>query len=130
MSDENKKLTVKEQKFVAAVVSGHADTAKDAVVLAGYNAKPANVQHMASQLLAKPHIGNALTRAIAEKFPDLPAKGAALLNQILEDPLAKYETKLKALDYMMKLYGWNAPTKHMSLHKDLDKMALPTGEED
>lgn len=131
MSDDNKKLTVKEQKFVATLVSGNSDTAKQAVLDAGYNAKPSNAATMAKNILARPRVQNALAAAIEKRFPDIPGVGASVIYDILTNPDESSMTKLKALDYLMKLYGWQAPTKHMSMHADIgDQLALPQSEGD
>lgn len=125
MSDE-KKLTVKEQKFVATLVSGNSETATQAVVDAGYNiTNPKSASNMANQILKRPRIQNALAKAIEKKFPDIPGLGAEVLYNMLRDENESSMVKLKALEYLMKLFGWQSPTKHAILKADLSDLTLP-----
>ncbi len=127
---EDKKLTVKEQKFVATLVSGNSDSAMAAVVDAGYNAStPKSASNMANKIMKRPHIQNALARAIEKKFPDIPGLGAQVVYDILQSPEEPSAMKLKALDMLIKIFGWQAPSKHAILKADLNDLALPGEDE-
>ena len=132
MSDENEKpqrLTVKEQKFVATLVSGNSQTITAAVQDAGYAVTSVkSAQVMANQMLKKPHIQNALDNAIKKRFPDIPGVGAEVLYNMLQDFNESSMVKLKALDTLIKVCGWAAPTKSVSLSGNVGNLMLP-GEE-
>lgn len=132
MSDENEKpqrLTVKEQKFVATIVSGNSQTATEAVRDAGYAVTSVkSAQVMANQMLKKRHIQNALSHAIEKRFPDVAGVGAEMLYNMMQDPNESSAIKLKALDTLIKVCGWAAPTKSVSLNGNVGNLVLP-GEE-
>lgn len=129
----SKNLTVKEQKFVQALVSGHSNTAKEALVDAGYNVTTeGSAKTLSHRMLKKPHIQNALAAEVAKRFPDIPGVGADVLYKMLTSEQTSDQTKLKALEYLMKLFGWQAPTRHLSLNANVgaDAFALPGEDED
>lgn len=121
MSDEDRRLTVKQKKFVKEVASGN-QSLPDAVRAAGYNpSSPKSASNMAAQLLNKPHIANALDREIDRMYPDLERQATELTRGWLEDGGLRPEFKLKVLEFMAKVRGWQAPTKHARVNVDVSK---------
>lgn len=119
------KLTVKQQKFVAASMQGM--SAKDAVISAGYNV---TTDHSAASLgnlmLANPKIQNALAAAIQEEFPNVPQLAARRLVNVLIDDTTRPAEVIKAIEVLSKICGWQAPSQHASLNVTLrDKFKLP-----
>jgi len=116
-SDETPKpprLTVKQQQFVEAVVTGMPN--KQAVVAAGYNVKsPQVAKDLAHTLMNNPKVQVAITARIKEKFPDVEGDAAEFLVNTMKDPEEGTAARLKALELLAKFFGWNAPTKHASV---------------
>ena len=121
-----KRLSVKEQKFVQTLVSGNSQGPAQAVLDAGYLTTMKNAPSMAAQILERPRIQNAMAKAIQERYPDIPSKGAEVIFNILDNPEESSAVKLKALEYLMKLFGWAAPIKSASVNVSFkDQLALP-----
>lgn len=125
MSDKPK-FTQKQKAFVKEVTVNQTNPTQ-AVINAGY--KPGsrnNASNMASQLMAQPKIKNALAEALDKKYPNIAGKSVDIIWQCLNDPDAKYETKLKMLEFLAKVKGWLAPTKHANLNVSWqEKFKLP-----
>lgn len=119
------KLTVKQQKFVAASMQGM--PASEAVKAAGYNVTSENsARVMGSLMLANPKIQNALSFAIQEEFPNVPQLAARRLVNILIDDESRPNDIIKAIELLSKVCGWQAPSQHASLNVTLrDKFKLP-----
>lgn len=119
------KLTVKQQKFVAAHTQGM--SAKDAVVAAGYNVTTdQSARSLGTIMLANPKIQNALAAAIQEEFPNVPQLAARRLVNVLIDDTTRPAEVLKAIEVLSKICGWQAPSQHASLNVTLrDKFKLP-----
>lgn len=119
------KLTVKQQKFVAASLQGM--PAKEAVVAAGYNVtNTRSAESLGSLMLANPKIQNALATAIEEEFPNVPTLAARRLINILVDDTSRPADILKTIELLSKVCGWQAPSKHASLNVTLrEKFKLP-----
>lgn len=125
------RLTPKQQRFVAALATGQ-HTAKAALVAAGYKpSTDANARDMANELLNLPKVQNSLQAAIKDQFPDVEQKAASVLLQGLDDPELRIESKIKIIELLSKVFGWQAPSKHASLNVSLtgNKLKLP-GEDD
>lgn len=119
------KLTVKQQKFVAASMQGM--SGKDAVIAAGYNVTtPNSAESLASTMLANPKIQNALSHAIQEEFPNVPQLAARRLVNILIDDESRPGDVIKTVELLAKVCGWQAPSQHASLNVTLrEKFKLP-----
>jgi len=129
MSDDLKekpdKLTAKQQRFVAASAQGMA--ASEAVLAAGYNVTTRNsAESLGSRMLSQPKIQNALSASIQHRFPNVPDLAAGTLVDILVNPEGRAGDKLKAIELLCKVCGWQAPTQHASLNVSVsDKFKLP-----
>lgn len=119
------KLTVKQQKFVAASMQGM--SAKDAVIAAGYNVTSTNsAEALGSVMLKNPKIQNALSHAIQEEFPNVPQLAARRLVNILIDDTSRPSDIIKTVELLSKVCGWQAPSQHASLNVTLrEKFKLP-----
>lgn len=124
-----KNLTVKERMFVRGMIQGL--NGKEALLQAGY--KPTSndsAYQMVNQLIKREKIQNALQNAIEAKYPDIPGQGAEMLHGILTSADSTNLEKLKALEVLMKIFGWIAPTKHANLNVSVsDQFKLPGGDE-
>ena len=127
MAKKKKRLTVKEQKFVKAVLEPDMSQAK-AVVKAGYKTTKLNATKMGSQMMAKPHIAKAIAQVIDEEFPEAGNRAVQVLREILNDEESSPMVRMKAIEMLGKFKGWQAPTKSMSIKADLGKYKLPGGE--
>ncbi len=130
MDEQDKKpekLTVREQKFVAALASGNAPTIQEAVLAAGY--KPSNtpsLRTMSQEIMARPRVQNALAEAIKREFPDVETNAARVLLDIMSNTMETSNNRLKAIDMLSNIFGWKAPSKSTSLKVSLkDKLTLP-----
>lgn len=129
MSEDMKKkekLLPREQKFVQALASGNMSNA-EAVVAAGYNPKnDTNASIMASQLLARDRVKNALDEAINKRYPNLADLAADTLVDGLINPEHRLSDKLKIIELLAKVCGWQAPSKHANVNVTLrEKFKLP-----
>lgn len=114
MSDPNKPLKPKEKMFVQEVLRGASNA--DAVVAAGYKpSTPESKRNMGYAVSKRPHVQNALQKAIEERYPDLPKAAADTIFGIITDPSASPAMRLKAIEVLAKVFGWNAATKHQEL---------------
>lgn len=111
MSDDSKKkLTSKQQRFVAGYAMGLSGS--DAVKAANYDvASNQNASSIASQLLSKDHVQDALRIAIASQFPDIHRVSAQTIYGILTSEDSTATEKLKAIDTLCKIFSWISSTK-------------------
>ena len=125
LKEKKTRLTSKQQRFVAAHAQGM--SAKDAVVVAGYDvANDNSASALGSMMLSQPKIQNALSEAITKQFPNVPNVAAETLVNVLVNPEGRDGDKLKAIELLSKICGWQAPSKHASLNVTLrDKFKLP-----
>lgn len=125
LKDKKPKLTVKQQKFVAASLQGM--PAKDAVIAAGYNVSSTrSAESLGSLMLGNPKIQNALAHAIQDEFPNVPQLAARRLVNILIDDTSRPSDIIKTVELLAKVCGWQAPSQHASLNVTLrDKFKLP-----
>ena len=125
LKDKKDKLTGKQQRFVAAYASGI--PAKDAVIEAGYNVTSnESASSLATKMLSSDKIQNALENAIIKHFPNVPDMAANTLVDILINPEGRASDKLKAIELLAKVCGWQAPSKHANLNVTLrEKFKLP-----
>jgi phage terminase small subunit len=133
MSDEKKeKLTVKEAKFVQALVSGQADTAREALDLAGYNpTTERSAKVMAVTIMKRPRIQAAFNEAIKAEFPDVGRDAVRTVIDIMMNDMNHPAVRLKAVEVLAKHLGWNAPTKSASLNVKAEaQLALPGTDEE
>lgn len=123
---KKEKLLPREQKFVQALASGNMSNA-EAVVAAGYNPKnDTNASIMASQLLARDRVKNALDEAINKRYPNLADLAADTLVDGLINPEHRLSDKLKIIELLAKVCGWQAPSKHANVNVTLrEKFKLP-----
>lgn len=108
MSDDSKKkLTSKQQRFVQGYAMGLSGS--DAVKAANYDvASNQNASSIASQLLSKDHVQDALRIAIASQFPDIHRVSAQTIYGILTSENSTATEKLKAIDTLCKVFDWLA----------------------
>lgn len=125
LKDKKPRLTIKQQKFVELHSQGVPAT--EAVVQAGYNVSSKHsAQSLGSLMLANPKIQNALAHAIQEEFPNVPQMAARTLVDVLIDPEGRASDKLKAIEVLAKICGWQAPNQSANLNVTLrDKFKLP-----
>jgi len=119
------RLTPKQQRFVAATAQGI--SGKDAVIAAGYNVTTdSSAESLASKMLAQPKIQNALSASITRQFPNVPDMAANTLVDILINPEGRAGDKLKAIELLCRICGWQAPSQHASLNVSVsEKFKLP-----
>jgi hypothetical protein len=120
------KLSPREKRFVEVLATGNVSNA-EAVVAAGYNPKnEQNAAVMASQLLGKDKIQNALSEAITRNYPNVPDLAANTLIDVLLNPESRVSDKIKVIELLSKVCGWQAPSKHANLNVTLrEKFKLP-----
>lgn len=119
------KLTPKQQRFVAAVSTGI--PAKEAVIQAGYKVtSDASASSLATTMLNSEKIQNALAIAIEIDYPNVTKRTAQTIMEVLDNPDVRPADKLKAVEILIKVCGWQAPTKHASVNVSVrDKFKLP-----
>lgn len=122
-----KHLTVKEAKFVAAVVKLGNQT--QAAIAAGY--APSGAAVSGSVLIKKPNVRQAVMEAIAQldvassirkthtAIQQLPIEG--------RDAVKNGELRLRAIDQISRIAGLDAPKRSERLTADLNAW-LPTGD--
>jgi phage terminase small subunit len=122
---DKKRLTSKQQRFVAAYSSGM--SGQEAVIEAGYNVSSTeSAKSLATTMLSNDKIQNALAEAIHRQFPNVPDLAASTLVDILINPEQRASDKLKAIELLAKVCGWQAPSKHANLNVTLrEKFKLP-----
>jgi hypothetical protein len=77
-------------------------------------------------MLSNDKIQNALAEAIHRQFPNVPDLAANTLVDILINPEQRASDKLKAIELLAKVCGWQAPSKHANLNVTLrEKFKLP-----
>lgn len=121
-----KSLTVKQQKFARGISQGK--TRSEAVVDAGYNVSSKhNARIMGYQMMQKPHITNAVQAYIETEMPNLPGTAAQVLYEILLSPDSRPSDRIKAIEMLAKICGWNAPSKSVNINTKVesDKWKLP-----
>lgn len=127
MSEDIKKdkLTPKQQRFVAAVATGM--PGKDAIIEAGYAVSNDNsAKAMAHNMLTNDKIQNALAHAINIDLPNITRTTVDTIMTVLNNPESRDSDKLKAVEILIKVCGWQAPTKHASVNVSVrDKFKLP-----
>lgn len=127
MSEDIKKdkLTPKQQRFVAAVSTGI--PAKEAVIQAGYKVtSDASASSLATTMLNSEKIQNALALAIEIDYPNVTKRTAQTIMEVLDNPDVRPADKLKAVEILIKVCGWQAPTKHATVNVSVrDKFKLP-----
>lgn len=125
LNEKKPRLTPKQQRFVAATSQGM--SASDAVIAAGYNVSTRNsAEALGSMMLAQPKIQNALSASIQRQFPNVPDMAANTLVDILINPEGRPGDKLKAIELLCRICGWQAPSAHASLNVSVsDKFKLP-----
>lgn len=119
------KLTPKQQRFVAGVATGM--EAKEAVVQAGYKVTSnESAKALATTMLNNDKIQNALALAIEIDYPNIARRTAQTVMEVLDSPETRASDKLKAIEILIKVCGWAAPTKHASVNVSVrDKFKLP-----
>jgi len=125
VNKDDKNLTTRQQIFVKEVVKGKSAT--QAVLDSGYESSTRKAASVTgTHLMANPKIQSALARELADAYPDAEAEAVAIAKQCLQDPDAKYETKLKMLEFLAKVKSWYAPTKSANINVAIrDKFKLP-----
>jgi len=125
LKDKKPRLTVKQQKFVAASMQGM--SAKEAVVAAGYNvSSDHSAENLGYTMMSNPKIQNALSAAIQQEFPNVPQLAARRLINILIDDASRPGDIIKTVELLAKICGWQAPSQHASLNVTLrEKFKLP-----
>lgn len=121
MSNDNRKLTVREQKFVEVLASGKADTVQDAVIKADY--KPTtekSLKNMGYEIINRPQVRSALAAAIKARYADIEDKVGGTVHDILVNEQNNPLVRLKAVEVLMKIFDWAAPSKHLTLNAKAD----------
>lgn len=102
-------LTAKEQRFVKAYSTGSI-TASDAITTAGYNTSSIqSSRSLATKMLRKDHIQQALADAIAADFPDIAKLSAQRIYQIIASDDSRPLEQLKAIEFLARVAGWLQP---------------------
>jgi len=119
------KLTPKQQRFVAAVATGM--DGKSAIIEAGYNVSNDNsAKAMAHSMLNSDKIQVALAHAISIDLPNITRTTVDTIMTVLNNPESRDADKLKAIEILIKVCGWQAPTKHATVNVSVrDKFKLP-----
>jgi phage terminase small subunit len=119
------KLTPKQQRFVAGVATGM--SGQEAVINAGYKvSSDDSAKSLAATMLNSEKIQNALALAIEIDYPNIAKRTAQTVMEVLESPETRASDKLKAIEILIKVCGWAAPTKHASVNVSVrDKFKLP-----
>lgn len=119
------KLTPKQQRFVAAVATGM--DAKSAVIEAGYNVtSDGSAASLAHTMLNSDKIQVALAHAISIDLPNITRTTVNTIMSVLNNPESRDSDKLKAVEILIKVCGWSAPTKHASVNVSVkDQFRLP-----
>lgn len=119
------KLTPKQQRFVAAVATGM--SGKDAVIEAGYDvSSDKSATSLANVMLNNDKIQVALAHAINIDLPNITRTTLDTIMGVLNNPDSRDSDKLKAIEILVKVCGWQAPTKHASVNVSVrDKFKLP-----
>lgn len=120
-----RKLRPRQKKFVMELAHGaDAIQAAKTVYPAATNAKD-RIQ----KSLANPRIQNALVEVLDHMYPDLKKNMSEVLIGLLNDSESK-QIQLKALEMLVKVYGFAAPAKSQSLHAhvNVEKYKLPGGD--
>ncbi len=122
---KNDRLTPKQQRFVAAVATGM--SGKDAVIEAGYDvSSDKSAKALAHNMLTNDKIQSALAHAISIDLPNITRTTVDTIMTVLNNPDARDSDKLKAVEILIKVCGWQAPTKHASVNVSVrDKFKLP-----
>jgi phage terminase small subunit len=128
---KKKRLTPKQQKFVAAVTTG-GKSQKDAVVEAGYAGKnDAQLYNQANRLMRKPHVQTAIAEVIASAYPDSDSDIAQGFKRIFEgfksgDESIKPSDFIRAVNEYAKITGQHAAKKSAQVKVNV-KDYLPPG---
>lgn len=119
------KLTPKQQRFVAAVATGM--DGKSAIIEAGYNVSNDNsAKAMAHSMLNSDKIQVALAHAISIDLPNITRTTVDTIMTVLNNPESRDADKLKAIEILIKVCGWSAPTKHATVNVSVkDQFRLP-----
>ena len=120
------RLTSKQKKFVKAMATGRV-TQTQAVLDAGYQPKDRKVANvMGGNIMRSPKVQNALAEALKVQFPNGPQVAAEVIMGILTDMDVRPSDKLKAIELLARVCGWQEPTKHSSVNLSIsDKFRLP-----
>lgn len=120
------RLTGKQKRFVAALVTGKV-TQTQAVIDAGYDVNArSTASAVACNILKSAKIQNALAEALKVQFPNGPQVAAEVIMGILTDMDVRPSDKLKAIELLARVCGWQEPTKHSSVNLSIsDKFRLP-----
>jgi len=103
---ELRELTDMQQAFVLAITSDPRCIGKpeEAAIAAGFSEKTARVQ--AQQLLTKPHVAAAITKANQEQISGpLASKAVALLGRLIDDEQAPKSVRLEAAKTILDRAG-------------------------
>jgi len=125
MSNDSKKLTIKQERFVREVSTGK--PASEAVVAAGYRpTTPHSAAQMGHELMKNPRIQNALQAQLETDYPGVTRKAAEVLYRMLDDEMTAPMLRIKIIELLMKIYGWQAPTRHAQVNVSVkDQWKLP-----
>lgn len=126
MSDDKtkKELSVREERFVQEVASGKSGA--EAARAAGYSQTKGVAALAAHRLMNREHVQNRLQEVIATEYPNVTRLAAERLFGIINDSQAAPATHMKAIELLMKIFGWEAPKKSAHLRVDVDeKFKLP-----
>jgi len=119
------KLTPKQQRFVAGIATGM--DRKEAIIQAGYKVtSDDSARSLATTMLNNDKIQNALVLAIEIDYPNIARRTAQTVMEVLDSSETRAADKLKAIEILIKVCGWAAPTKHAAVNVSIrDKFKLP-----
>ena len=104
-----KRLTAKEQRFVKSYASGNVDLA-GAITTAGYQTSSVqSSRSLATKMLRKDHIQQALSECIEAEFPDVAQLSARRLYNIIASEESSPAELIKAIEFVSKICGWLQP---------------------
>jgi hypothetical protein len=122
-------LTPKQQRFVAEMaLSPEPKSQTQAVINAGYDVKDRHCAGVVgASLVSTPEVRSAIKELILAKYPDIHSDRLMWIQEAIQAPIGDrgmtWETKLKVLDQITKLFGDSAPTKHLRANlKDFLKL--------
>jgi phage terminase small subunit len=134
MTKKKDKLTVKEEKYVRALVETGNGT--EAIIQAGYNVTSReSARSLSATKRAQPKIQNAIAKLMLKKYPETEMATVDAMHELITAPIKMADgdegisaaDRLKAIQYMHKLLGHEPATKtaHIRVNANTNGLPLP-----
>jgi hypothetical protein len=123
---KKKRLSIKEKIFVQEVLKpGVSQT--EAYLVASPNVTRESAKELGHRMMERPHVQEHINQILEKMYPETAKNAADVIMEIMNDPETRPETRLKCVEILAKLKGWNAPTKtqNLSAKVDMSKFKLP-----